>query len=211
MFVIDNVTAARLKLAFALGRPDLSIQMSEDKIFDEDNAIKNSDGESVQPFSAIYENADPKDFIVPNIFLHLLQQIETGTDEEGALLKLAIGRYYVIAMVGKMFRTAQNDRKEIENRIIESAGRYDEDMSRLTQRLGVFVHSIVPSLRTELDIQAPPSEKRKLHEYRPQELRDKLKYNVFNDWYEQRRNFLDTNQTKEPLIKDLEELFELSV
>ncbi len=211
LYVFDNVTAARLKLAFVLERPDLSIQMAEDDIFKEDGATKHGDGKSIQPFSAIYKGADPKDFIVPNIFLYLLRQIETGTDEERALLNLAIGRYYVIAMVGKALRTTQGDRKELEDRIIESAGKYDEDMIRLIQRLGMFVRSIVPALRTVLDPKSSPSEKKKIYEYRPQELRDKLKCNVLNDWYELRKDILDTNQIKEPLIKDLEELFELSV
>ena len=73
--VLENVTSARLKIAFMLGEPHTSIQASETKIFSEPDGNGSSDETSL--FLKIYKNADPSDFILPNIFWHLLNKIKS--------------------------------------------------------------------------------------------------------------------------------------
>lgn len=135
LYLIKNVDAARLKLAYT-GSPHSSMQLSASKIFSFDE----KDPEKSRPFTDLYKDADPKDFIVPSVFDHLLgiikKQIRNGgaagtIDTENAkfLLKYKIGRYYVIGMVGRILDSMDaNTKNAVVDAIVDSAINYDADV-----------------------------------------------------------------------------------
>ncbi len=134
LYLIRNVDAARLKLAYT-GSPDLSMQLSASKIFTFDP----KDPDKSQPFIGLYEDAGPKDFIVPSVFDHLLGRIKrrigegigVGKDEKNArfLLRYKIGRYYVIGLVGRILGSMDtNTKNAVVDAIIDNAIRYDADV-----------------------------------------------------------------------------------
>ena len=100
LYLIKNVDGARLKLAYT-GSPHLSMQLSTSKIFKFDE----KDPDKSQPFIDLYKDADPKDFIVPNVLDHLLGRIKKRIRNSVAantidlknarfLLRYKIGHYY---------------------------------------------------------------------------------------------------------------------
>ena len=194
--VLENVTAARLKLAFRFEAPHMSIQASEAKIF------------SISLFSKIYDGADPLDFIFPNIFWYLLSKIkaDTSTDtSDGSLLHVRIGMYYVVAMIGKIFRSLPNHKSDAFTRGILNAVD-DPDLKSiddLTSKLRLFVKAIAVDLESVLD-----NNKRSLSDYTPSELRDELRGGVLERLYKERKNFM-TRLGKDPdlFVQDLEKIF----
>ena len=135
LYVIKNVDAARLKMAYGLGRPDLSMQLPESSIF----KLDPDDPDESSLFSDIYKSSDPRDFIIPAIFYYLLGVIkkdmgqinlETNDDDKNDvifLLKYKIGRYYVLGMVGEIFRSMSSSSKgKVVNAIISNATKYDD-------------------------------------------------------------------------------------
>lgn len=170
LYVIDNDTAARLKLAFGLSLPHLSITLAQTKIFSDDEI-----GEyELRPFDDIYGNAEPKDFILPNIFLHLIKKLDVGHNQDSErLVEIALGRYYVIAMIGEILQHMQDEKRDrLETQIIKAATDYDETaMAELSANIQSLVKWMADALPRILDHAKPVS----LHQYAPTGLRDKLK------------------------------------
>ena len=204
LYVIDNDTAARLKLAFGLGLPHLSITLGQAKIFSDDKI-----GEyGLRPFENIYGNAKPSDFILPKIFLYLIKDLDVGHHQDSEMLVgIALGRYYVIGMIGEILRHVQDDKKDrLETQIINAAANYnDAAMAGLADNIQSLVKWMTVALPRILDHAKPIP----LHQYAPTGLRDKLKdKNVLaNLWIE--RQLLQSYQgdDTDPFEKKLSQTF----
>ena len=204
LYVIDNDTAARLKLAFGLGLPHLSITLAQTKIFSDDEI---GDSE-LRPFDDIYGNSEPSDFILPNIFLHLIKDLDVGHHQDSErLVKIALGRYYVIAMIGEILRRMQDEkRSRLETQIIKAATDYDEaamaELSCNIQSLVKWMADVLPKI-IDQDKQAS------LHEYAPTGLRDKLKdKNVLANLRRERQSLLSLyGEEIDPFEKKLSQTF----
>lgn len=169
LYVIDNVVAARLKLAFGLGKPHLSITIAEKKIFSNDEIGQSG----LRAFTTIYGNAKPSEFILPNIFLYLIKNLDVGNHRESeALISITLGRYYVIGMIDRILQSIQSEeRSRLEEQIIKAASDYDEEtIEELRDNLRKLVEWMSLALPRILEQPTIP-----LHEHAPTGLRDKLK------------------------------------
>lgn len=147
LYVINIVEAAKLKLAYKLEKPHLSIGLSQKTIF-EDKTIGSS---KIQPFSDIYKNADPVDFILPRIFYYCLDESRRNDDiseQEQMLISKNIGKYYLVAMIGKIIRSMSLvDQSEISRWIIEAATNQDKfKLKEITTKLESLVHTTAKCL-----------------------------------------------------------------
>ena len=151
LYLIKSVNASRLKMAYSLRCPNLSMQLSDEKLF----GCELVDLSGLRPFSKLYDGADPRDFIIPHVFFYLLSVIKkrTGddtTDEKNIkfLLKYRIGQYYIIGMVGEIFRSmSTNARNSLIDAIVDSAIKYDvividKIVSELTSLVNWTAHEI---------------------------------------------------------------------
>ena len=203
LYVIDNDTAARLKLAFGLGLPHLSITLGQAKIFSDDTISEYG----LRPFEDIYGNAEPSDFILPHILLCLIKDLDVGHQDSEMLVGIALGRYYVIGMIGEILRHIQDDRRSrLETQIIKAAADYnDAAMGELSDNIQSLVKWMTVALPRILDHAKPIP----LHQYAPTGLRDKLKdKNVLaNLWIE--RQLLQSYQGEDtdPFEKKLIQTF----
>ena len=195
LYRIKNVDAARLKLAYT-GKPHWSMQLSADAIF----RLDADDPAEPRPFSSLYKDADPRDFIVPSVFNYLLVGIKkqignnAETDIEDVedakfLLKYRIGQYYVIGMVGRILDSMDTvTRNAVVDAIIENATNYDADlMGKISDALTDLVTWIAGEITEVLgDHDGKP-----LHEQKMYYLRDPLRaenklpslYQRWKSWY----------------------------
>ena len=179
LYLIRNVDAARLKLAYT-GKPHWSMQLSTAAIFESDAS------NPVEPelFSDIYKNADPRDFIIPNVFYYLLVGIKkrigsdtvTETDDvknTKFLLKYKIGQYYVIAMVGRILDTMDRDTKNtVVNAIINSATNYK---TSIMDKIAGVLTDLVTWIAREITEIVGDHDDKPLHEQKMYYLRDPLR------------------------------------
>ena len=195
LYVIKNVDAARLKMAYALENPHLSMQLPETKIFRFDP----KDANVSSTFTELYKDADPKDMIVPHIFYYMFGMIKkeiaknnTGFDDNDNqnikfLLKYKIGQYYVIGIIGKIFRSMNTSTKnDIIDAIIDSVIKYDTDIiSKMVKELINLVRWIalvIPEILGD-------TSNKYLHEHELYYLRDPLrKDNKLPDLYRKRES-----------------------
>lgn len=180
LYVIKNVDAARLKLAYSLERPHLSMRLPEASIFRFDP----DDPDESRTFSELYKDADPRDFIIPNVFNYLLGVIAKNVGKNNPdindddkknvkfLLKYKIGRYYVIGMIGKIIRSTNAvARNNLVNAIITSAIKYDPDiMDKISEELTNLVIWIAHEITEVIDM----NNDKPLHEQDLYYLRDQL-------------------------------------
>lgn len=180
LYVISAVQGAKLKLAYKLAAPHKSVQLSEEKIFEDQRAPDSA----ASPFSDIYKSADPLDFILPKIFHYCLGEIKKTAetrfgDRAGArgyrgktplhkdveaLLGLKIGAYQAIALIGKVIGSMQSgDRDALAAKIVRAAGARDSaSMGGLQDALAEFVVGAVYCVRSALDL---PDKDQPLSEY----------------------------------------------
>ena len=135
LYLIKSVDAARLKLAYT-GSPHSSMQLSAAALF-RPNITNPAEP---NPFSRVYKDADPRDFIIPSVFDYLLAgikkriRINDAADTEDVkntrfLLKYRIGQYYVIGMVGRILDSMDtNTKNAIVDAIIDKAINYDTNV-----------------------------------------------------------------------------------
>ena len=206
LYVLTNVGAAKLKLAYELEAPHQSLQLPQEKIFD-DSPITNSN--KIKPFSGIYKNADPLDFILPNIFYYYLGVIKKTPNVNKrilALVSLDVGKYYVIAVIGKILRSMQPEEKdEISTRIVKAAIDLDDlKIEGLKSKLGDLVYGIAECLEYVLD------NKKQLEDYKREELKASLRKGIFDNVYRERKkvNGVRSGQT-DPFETSLKQLFDL--
>lgn len=161
LYVIKSVDAARMKMAYDLGLPHLSMQMPESNIFRFDS----DDPDESDMFSKIYKNGDPRDFIISNVFYHLFGVVkknvgkynpdlnENDKNDIKYMLKYKIGKYYVLGMIGKIFASLNTATKDtIVDGIICNAIAYDSAViNRLSGELTTLVDSIVHDLKELVD------------------------------------------------------------
>ena len=188
LYIIKNPDAARLKMAY-MGNPHLSIQLSQQKLFDDEAT---QDGSSY--FQDLYKDADPRDFIVPHVLHYWLDIIKkrlgtAGTNNESDnvknirfLLKYRIGRQYVIAIVAKIISSVNdtNVKNHLIAKIINVASDYDEDVTEKLidelKKLTEWVAHITPKVLEKVEsddnneILMPP-----LHTKEMYYLRDRLR------------------------------------
>lgn len=204
LYVIDNDTAARLKLAFGLSFPHLSIHLGQNKIFSDDELGTSG----LRPFTAIYDNAEPIEFILPNIFMHLLKAMDVQHDKESkALVGITIGRYYVVGLIGKILKSMHaGEKQHLENQILDAATEYnDATMTALSNNTKALVNWTALALPPILD-----GESRKpLSEYPPTGLRDALKNEtVISRLYDERRRFVSLwSENVDPFEEELNKTF----
>lgn len=193
LYVIKSVDAARLKMAYSLESPHLSMQLPEASIFRANR--RGLDEPSI--FSDLYKDADPRDFIVPHVFYYLTGVIKKGagksivgidgTDRENIkfLLKYKIGQYYVIALIGKILRSVNDDtRSALVDAIIDSAIKYDSAVMDEIQR---ELANLVAWIAHEMPEVVGDSGGKPLHEQEMYYLRDPLrKYNKLDALYHKR-------------------------
>lgn len=198
--VINNVTAARLKMAFQLELPHMSIKVGEKTIFSDDT-VDTPNGH-IRLFFELYEHADPKDFIIPNIFWYLLNRLKKKTDKttsHGMLLHVQIGRYYIMSVIGKLLRDATH--YNFENKIMNSV-ESDLVLDKLEDKIERLTKGLTVALETVLS-----NNEEHLKDYAPTGLRDKLKSDRFLQLYRQRQKDMNVHGHRQDLfIQDLEEL-----
>lgn len=136
LYIIKNPDAARLKMAY-MGSPHLSIQLSQQKLFD---YTANQNGSSY--FDDLYKDADPRDFILSHVLHYWLNTIKkrlgnTNIENESIgdknirfLLRYRIGKQYVIAIIAKMFASIDDvdTKNSLVNKIINTAITYDDNV-----------------------------------------------------------------------------------
>ena len=181
LYVIKNVDAARLKMAYSLGVPHLSMQLPETAIF----AHGSDASEESRLFSDLYKDADPRDFIIPHVFSYLFSAIKKHVGKNGAgmddddrkdmafLLRYKIGQYYVIGLIGKIFSSMSDDRRDlIVNGIVDAAIRCAPDvMDKILEevmKLVIWIAHEMPAIVGE-------NTDRPLHEQEVYYLRDPLR------------------------------------
>lgn len=179
LYRIKNVDAARLKLAYT-GYPHWSMQLSASAIFGFDA----SDPAESEPFSSLYKDADPRDFIIPSVFDYLLAGIKkrigndtiTGIkDVEDArfLLKYKIGQYYVIGMVGRILDSMEkNTKNAIVNAIIDNTISYD---TNVMDKIAGELTDLVTWIAGEITAVVGDHDGKPLHEQKMYYLRDPLR------------------------------------
>lgn len=137
LYIIKNPDAARLKMAY-MGSPHLSIQLSQQKLFD---YTDNQNGSSY--FNDLYKDADPRDFILPHLLHYWLNTIKkrlgnTNLENEGNgdknirfLLRYRIGKQYVIAIIAKIFSSINdtNVKNSLVDKMINMAINYDDSVA----------------------------------------------------------------------------------
>ena len=196
LYVIKNVDAARLKLAYSLGSPHLSMQLSEASIFRHNQHGSNEPG----LFSDLYKDADPRDFIVAQVFYYLAAAIKKSAGKNAAntddadnknvrfLLKYKIGQYYVIGLIGKILRSLNvNTRNAIIDAIVDSAIEYDSAV--MDKISGELANLVVWAAHEMPDVVGDDAGK-PLHEQKMYYLRDPLrKDNKLPALYHKREGF----------------------
>lgn len=203
--VIENVTAARLKMAFHLELPHMSIQVSEAKIFSDDYV--DSPRGRMHLFSEIYDKVEPIDFILPNIFWYLLNKLKARTDKNtshGMLLHVRIGQYYIMAVIGKLLRSMNpGSRDRFTQMIVDSVDSDIDVLYELEGKLEPLAKGIAAELETVLS-----NNEQRLTDYAPTGLRDALKKEpVFKSLYTKREKYMTVHSEKQDLfIQDLEAL-----
>lgn len=179
LYLIKNVDAARLKLAYT-GNPHSSMQLSAAAIFKFDA----SDPAGPQTFSRLYKDADPRDFIVPSVLNYLLAGIkkeigsDTNTDTKDDknarfLLKYRIGQYYVIGMVGRILDSMGTSTKNAAvSAIIDNAINYDADV---VDKISCALKDLVTWIAGEITEVLGDHDDKPLHEQKMYYLRDPLR------------------------------------
>ncbi len=193
LYLIKNVDAARLKLAYT-GNPHWSMQLSAAAIFKFDV----NDPVEAEPFSSLYKDADPKDFIIPSVFDYLLVGIkkrienDTATETEDVknarfLLKYKIGQYYVIGMAGKIFESIDKDTKNaIVDAIIYNAIHYD---ANVMDKIADVLEGLVTWIAGEITEVIGGHDGKPLHGQKMYYLRDPLREeNRLENLYRGRKN-----------------------
>ena len=213
LYVLSSVTAARLKLAYELEAPHQSLQLSQEKIFGDDPITSDSE---ILPFRDIYSNADPMDFILPNIFYYCLGELKNDpgvSDQRLALADLNIGRYYVIAAIGKVLRSMPSkDRVELCRRIVKAAADRDPKIGELTAVLGSLVDTVARCLASALHggRQSPGKydARKPLSGYKPEELKHELREEgLFDALCMEMENAVAMNSGRNGFEEDLKGLF----
>ena len=211
LYVIKSVNASRLKMAYSLGMPNLSMQLSVSKLF-KDESI---DSNGLCPFSKLYNGADPRDFIIPHVFFYLLNIIKkrTGDSTEDDknikfLLRYRIGHYYIIGIIGKIFRSMNTATKNnLMDAIVESAIKYDDAIINkivleLTKLVDWIAHQIPEVVGNE--DQTP------LHTKPVYYLRDPLrKDNRLQDLYIRRESWCKFDGRRDPFETKLCKIFNI--
>ena len=146
LYVIDTIAAGKLKLAYKLEKPHLSTKLNQEKIF-RDEVISSN----IHPFSSIYKDSDPQDFIVPRIFYYCLDKMRKVDDikeQEQTLLSYDIGKYYVVAMIGKIIRSMPpKDQNKISEWVVKAATGQDEcKIDMIIGKLENVVHAVASCL-----------------------------------------------------------------
>ena len=223
LYVINVVQGAKLKLAYKLAVPHQSVQLSEEKIF-EDHLAPDS---ASSPFSDIYRNADPLDFILPKIFYYCLGEIRKAAKtkfEDGAgarsggktppykdveaLLDLNIGTYQAVAMIGKVIGSMEpRDRDALVAKIVQAADTHNSaEMCGLRSVLEEFMVGVVYCVRSALDL---PDKDRPLSEYPvlKQELAQDTAFGALHA--DRAKGVAVSQQTVDPLERKLTDLFGL--
>ena len=215
LHVFSNVTAARLKLAYELEAPHQSLQLSQEKIF-EDYPITSSS--RIRPFPDIYENADPLDFVLPNIFYYCLGEMRSpgAPGQDLALADLNIGKYYVVAVIGKTLRAVPpGERGELVRRIVKAAADQDPKIGELTAVLAGLVDLVAKCLASVLDNnrrQSPDGYDgfKPLSGYKPEELKHELREEgVFEALYREIEKMVAMNNRRNVFEEELKKLFGL--
>ena len=215
LYVLSSVTAARLKLAYELEAPHQSLQLSQERIF-EDYPITSSS--RIRPFPDIYENADPLDFVLPNIFYYCLGEMRNSgvPGQDLALADLNIGRYYVVAVIGKMLRAVPpGERGELVRRIVKAAADQDPKIGELAAVLAGLTDLVAKCLASVLDNnrrQSPDKYDafRPLSGYKPEELKHELREEgVFDALYREIEKMVAMNRGRNVFEEELKGLFGL--
>lgn len=200
LYIMKNVDVARLKLAYH-GRPDLSIRLSQQDLFDDaPNRVDTY-------FIDLYKDADPRDFLVPHILHYWLNIIKKrlGKDERVSdtvkdknmrfLLKYSIGKYYVVGLIGKILNSIKdhNTKNQLIDKIIATCSNYNEDnadklIAEIEKLVGWTSYAVPKILRKHNDSDGNEEIKtRQLHNHVMYELRDGLsRVNKLNSLYEER-------------------------
>ena len=185
-YVIKNVNAARLKMAYSLGRPDMSIKLSQAKLFSNDPELR--------PLRSVYADADPRDFIVPHVFTYWLREIKkrlkaSADDEDGrnvmSLTTYSIGQYYTVAVIGKILGSEDRGvRDQLVDSIIKAASEGDSNtVDKIVRELENLVKWIGGTLPAVLGEPKVP-----LYGYTSYQLRDVLtKDNKLDEIYALRK------------------------
>lgn len=212
LYVIKSVGAARLKMAYSLKEPNLSIQLSDAKLFTSEPI----DSSGPWYFAKLYEGADPRDFIVPQLFFHLLNLIkkrttDTTTVEKNIkfLLKYRIGQYYIIGMIGEIFDAMDANRKNnLRNKIVECAVEYDAGS---IDKISSELKNLVDWIAHEIPHVVGDNDGKPLHEQKVYYLRDPLrKHNMLPDLHHKRESWCKLDGRRDPFESKLCEILDIS-
>ena len=223
LYIIKNPDAARLKMAY-MGNPHLSIQLSQQKLFD---YTVSQDGPSY--FNDLYKDADPRDFILPHVLHYWLNIIKkrlgnTDIDNEVVgdkntrfLLRYRIGKQYVIALIGKIFSSIDDGaiKNMLITKIIDAAINYDDNVAEKLineiKELVEWVGLITPKVldRPTNDSNNNEIMPKPLYEREMYYLRDRLrKVNRLSNFYVERETWAKFYSAREdPFLKNLKDIF----
>lgn len=202
LYVIKNVNAARLKMAYSMGRPNMSIRLSQAKLF--------SDDPDLQPLRSLYADADPRDFIVPHLFAYWLKEVKkrlkaNADDEDGmnamTLATYGIGHYYTVAVIGRIFGSEDHGvRERLVDSVINAASNGDADATKnIVEELGNLVKWIAAVIPAVLG-----SPKTPLRDYTSYELRDSLsRDNKLDEIYAERKKNVKLALGYDPFVARL--------
>lgn len=211
LYVIKSVDAARLKMAYSLGMPNLSMQLSDTKLF----TTEPIDSAGWWPFEKLFKGADPYDFIAPHVFFYLLNQIKKSTgdstvDEKNVkfLLKYRIGQYYILGMIGKIISSMDKDKKgDLVSAIVNSAIEYDtatiDKIVSELKNLVVWIAQVIPEVVGNDD-------GKPLYDQKVYYLRDPLRQNnKLDELYCKRQGYCKLDGRRDPFETNLCEIFDI--
>lgn len=202
LHIIKNVNAARLKMAYSLGRPDMSIKLSQAKLFSNDPEL--------QPLHSVYADADPRDFIVPHVFTHWLREIrkrlKASADDEDrrnvmSLATYSIGQYYTVAVIGRILGSEDSGVKDrlVDSIIKAASGGEPDTVDKIVRELENLVKWIGGTLPAVLGEPKVP-----LHGYTSYQLRDTLtRDNKLDEIYASRKTNVKNALGYDPFVGHL--------
>lgn len=93
LYVIDRTDACKLRMSYGLKSPREAFTLSPKNISGDDD-----------DFKKLFGKVKPEDFILPQLFYYILQQINKDSTKsnsrEAALLKAKLSQYYILAIIG---------------------------------------------------------------------------------------------------------------
>jgi len=154
LFVIDSVSGAKLRIAFDLFEPHNSIKLAQEEIFDPRESV----------YQSIFNDGNPLNFIIPKILFYSLKQYlqdvknNTNLDEEQKdiikLLSLNIGYYQILAILGNLIQSFDDELKQKIIQAIYNLAR-NRTFDNLKEIAGDVTRQAVSAIRLVMDSENP--------------------------------------------------------